>query len=79
MSVIYLTQDYVTATFHEVLRLFASVPRLAKTVQSDTVIKTRRFTMNADGTLDKVEVMDTPIKTGSAVILDIHGMHYNRA
>lgn len=72
-------KDYVTAAFHEALRLFASVPRLAKTVHSDTVIKTRRFTMNADGTLDKVEVVDTPIKAGSAVVLDIHGMHFNRA
>ena len=55
------------------------MPRLAKAVLSDTFIKTRRFTMNADGTLDKVEVVDTPIKAGSAVVLDIHGMHYNRA
>ncbi|KAF8730610.1 hypothetical protein AX14_005373 [Amanita brunnescens Koide BX004] len=69
--------EYVTAAFHETLRLFSSVPRLAKVVLSDTVIKTRRFTMKADGTLDKVEVVNTPIKAGSAVILDIHGLHHN--
>ena len=64
--------------FHETLRLFAPVPRLGKIVFSDTVIRTRRFTTNADGTLDRVEVMNTPIKAGSAVVLEIYGLHYNR-
>jgi len=71
-------QEYVTAVFHETLRLFSSVPRLGKRVFSDTVIRTRRFTTNPDGTLDKVEVVNTPIKAGSVVVLDVHGMHYNR-
>lgn len=73
-----IMQEYVTAVFHETLRLFSSVPRLGKHVFSDTVIRTRRFTTNPDGTLDKVEVVNTPIKAGSVIVLDIHGMHYNR-
>lgn len=74
----FVLQEYVTAIFHETVRLFSSVPRLGKLVFSDTVINTRRFTTKPDGTLDKVEVVSTAIKAGSVVVLDIHGIHYNR-
>ena len=71
-------QEYIAAMFHETIRLFSPVPRLAKNVFSDTVIRTNQFSTKADGTLDKVEVVNTPIKAGSVVVLDIHGLHYNR-
>jgi cytochrome P450 len=71
-------QEYVTATFHETLRLFPATPRLAKTVFSDTILRTHRFTTKADGTPDEVEVVNTPIKAGSYVVLDVHGIHHNR-
>ncbi|KAK2464803.1 hypothetical protein APHAL10511_003221 [Amanita phalloides] len=69
--------EYIIAIFHETLRLFSSVPRLGKKVLSDTIIKTHRFTTNGDGTVDNVEVVSTPIKAGSMVILDVHALHYN--
>ncbi len=71
-------QEYTTAAFHESLRLFAPSIRLMRTAFSDTVLRTRRFTTNTDGSLDNVEVVKTPIKAGSLILLDIHGLHYNR-
>ncbi|KAK2464804.1 hypothetical protein APHAL10511_003222 [Amanita phalloides] len=69
--------EYIIAIFHETLRLFSSASRLGKTVLSDTILKTRRFTTNRDGTIEDVKVVNTPIKAGSMVILDIHALHYN--
>ena len=71
-------QEYTTAVFYESLRLFAPVIRLMRTVVSDTILETRRFTPNTDGSLDNVEVVKTPIKAGSLIVLDINGLHYNR-
>ena len=58
--------------------VFAPVTRLIKTAFSDTILRTRRFTINTNGTLDNVEVVNTPIKAGSLIVLDINGLHYNR-
>ena len=71
-------QEYTTAVFYESLRLFAPVIRLMRTVFSDTILSTRRFTTNIDGSLDNVEMVKTPIKAGSVIVLDINGLHYNR-
>ncbi len=71
-------QEYTTAAFYESTRLFATVVRLMKTVFTDTVLKTRRFTTNTDGSLDNVEVVNTPIKAGGVIVLDINALHYNR-
>ncbi len=49
-----------------------------KTAFSDTILETRRFTTNTDGSLDNVEMVNTPIKAGSVMVLDINGLHYNR-
>jgi hypothetical protein len=71
-------QEYTTAVFYESVRLFPPVVRLMKTVFTDTILKTRRFTTNTDGSLDNVEVVNTPIKARSIVVLDILGLHNNR-
>ena len=71
-------QEHTTAVFYESLRLLSPVIRLMRTVFSDTILSTRRFTTNADGSLDNVEVVNTPIKAGSVIVLDINGLHYNR-
>ncbi len=60
------------------MRLFSPVIRLTKTAFSDTILRTRRFTTNTDGSLDNVEMVNTPIKTGSVIVLDMNGLHYNR-
>ncbi|KAF8348725.1 cytochrome P450 [Amanita rubescens] len=69
--------EYTTAVFYESMRLFPPVVRLMKSVFTDTILKTRRFTTNTDGSLDNVEVVNTPIKAGSVMVLDINGLHYN--
>ncbi|KAF8348726.1 cytochrome P450 [Amanita rubescens] len=69
--------EYTTAAFYESMRLFSPPIRLMRTAFSDTILKTRRFTTNTDGSLDNVKAVNTPIKAGSVIMLDIHGLHYN--
>ncbi|KAF5379057.1 hypothetical protein D9615_005999 [Tricholomella constricta] len=69
--------DYTTAVFHETLRLFPPVPRLAKHVHADTTLRARRFRSSPEGKVTNVEKFDVPVQSGSIVIIDIIGLHNN--
>ncbi|RDB30006.1 hypothetical protein Hypma_014135 [Hypsizygus marmoreus] len=69
--------DYTQAVFHETLRLFPAVARLAKLVTTDTTLKARRFSTTSMGKIRNVEQYEVPIKAGSMVLIDIIGLHMN--
>ncbi|PFH49572.1 hypothetical protein AMATHDRAFT_194702 [Amanita thiersii Skay4041] len=69
--------EYTTATFYEAIRLFSPVPRLGKTVLVDTTLKARKFSTNLEGKITGIEEYNIPLRAGSIVIVDSHGLHMN--
>jgi len=69
--------QYTLAAFHETIRLFPAVRRLAKLVQSDATIKAHRFTTSAQGDIDNIQEFSVPLTAGSMVMFDILGLHLN--
>ncbi|PFH49568.1 hypothetical protein AMATHDRAFT_62875 [Amanita thiersii Skay4041] len=69
--------EYTIAAFHEAIRLFSPVPRLGKTVLVDTTLKARRFSTNLEGKVTDIEEYNIPLRAGSIVVLDSHGLHMN--
>ncbi|KAJ7778095.1 cytochrome P450 [Mycena metata] len=68
---------YTLAAFHETIRLFPAIVRLAKVVHADTVIPAHRFTTNAQGDVSDIQEISVPVKTGSTVMIDMLGLHMN--
>jgi len=68
-------QEYTAAVIHEAIRMFSPVPRLAKNATTDTYVKARIFDSRS---LEVLREVDVPIKAGSDIVLDIHGLHRNR-
>ncbi|KAG6820265.1 hypothetical protein H0H93_003095 [Arthromyces matolae] len=69
--------EYTLAVFHETLRLFPAVSRLAKNVEQDTTLTVRRFDASTDGKISNVEKYDVTMRRGSMVIIDIRALHFN--
>ncbi|KAF9467844.1 cytochrome P450 [Collybia nuda] len=69
--------EYTTAVFHETLRLYPAVARLAKVAAADKEIKARQFSLTADGKPKDIKETIVPIKAGSVVIIDVFGLHAN--
>ncbi|TFK34437.1 cytochrome P450 [Crucibulum laeve] len=69
--------EYTWAVFHETLRLFPPVARLAKNVHSDTVLNARTFTTLPEGKIKDVQETYISVKAGSMVIIDVFGLHMN--
>ncbi|KAF7326020.1 F-box domain-containing protein [Mycena kentingensis (nom. inval.)] len=63
---------YTLAVFHETLRHFPAIVRLAKMVCADSVVPAYRF----DSLLDATEIK-IPLTAGGIVMLDIRALHYN--
>ncbi|KAJ7204838.1 cytochrome P450 [Mycena pura] len=73
------TSPYTLATFHETLRLFPAVVRIAKVVHADTAVKAHRFDTNAKGAVETETVaeMSVPVAAGSVIMIDIRALHHN--
>ncbi|KAJ7204837.1 cytochrome P450 [Mycena pura] len=70
---------YTLATFHETLRLFPAVVRIAKVAHADTAVKAHHFDTNAKGAVETETVaeMSVPIAAGSVIMVDIRALHHN--
>jgi hypothetical protein len=75
------TQVYTTAVFREALRLFTPILRLAKHAHADTTLTGRQFTPHLHGRNKYGDIRTIPIAVpkGSVVMIDISGLHMNRA
>ncbi|KAF5379088.1 hypothetical protein D9615_005915 [Tricholomella constricta] len=71
--------EYTTAVFHETLRLFPPVARLAKHVHADTTLSARRFRSSPEGKVTNVEKLDVPVRSGSIVIIDMRRVFASHA
>ncbi|KDQ57720.1 hypothetical protein JAAARDRAFT_35408 [Jaapia argillacea MUCL 33604] len=70
--------EYTMAVFREALRLFPSVPRLAKPVFADSVVTVNRFNPADDYWREsKAETVSVAIPKGSVVIIDVWASHMN--
>ncbi|KAG6826725.1 hypothetical protein H0H92_014690 [Tricholoma furcatifolium] len=70
--------EFTLALFHETLRHFPPVARLAKNVAADTTLPARRFVKSAEGKIGAIQKYDVDIKRGSVVVIDIRALHFNR-
>ncbi|KAJ7185802.1 cytochrome P450 [Mycena filopes] len=68
---------YTVATFHETIRLFPAIVRLAKLAHADTTIPAHRFSTTAEGDITDVQEISVPVKAGTTIMLDILGVHMN--
>ncbi|KAF9010195.1 cytochrome P450 [Cyathus striatus] len=69
--------EYTSAVFHEAVRLYPPVARMARHTLSDTRLKAKRFSTTSEGKIGSVKEITVPIKAGSIVILDTFGLHKN--
>ncbi|KAF7351367.1 Cytochrome P450 [Mycena sanguinolenta] len=69
--------SYTLAMFHETIRLFPAIVRLAKQVHADATIPAHRFTTTARGEIDDIQDISISVKAGSVVMVDILGLHMN--
>ncbi|KIY72214.1 cytochrome P450 [Cylindrobasidium torrendii FP15055 ss-10] len=69
--------EYTVATVMETLRVCPAVPRLGKLAQSDTVITSLHFSMGENGTIENITPFEVPIEKGTAMMVDIMGLHMN--
>ncbi|KDQ58514.1 hypothetical protein JAAARDRAFT_34328 [Jaapia argillacea MUCL 33604] len=70
--------EYTLAVFHETLRMFPSVIRLAKPVFADSAVTVNRFNPADDYCQEgKVEKVSVAIPKGSVVIIDVWALHMN--
>ncbi|KAJ7461725.1 cytochrome P450 [Mycena galericulata] len=69
--------QYTLATFHETIRLFPAVIRLAKLVHADASVKTHCFSLNAQGDVENIREFPFSLTAGSMVMIDIRGLHLN--
>ncbi|KAG6873084.1 hypothetical protein C0995_003128 [Termitomyces sp. Mi166 len=69
--------EFTLAVFHETLRLFPPVVRLAKNVHADSTLVVRRFDVNNEGKIQNVEKYDVTVRRGSLVVIDIRALHFN--
>jgi hypothetical protein len=53
--------------------------RISKIVHADTTIKAHRFTTTSNGDIDNIQDISVPVKTGNTILVDIRGLHMNRA
>ncbi|KAJ6582915.1 cytochrome P450 [Mycena vulgaris] len=66
---------YTLAVFQETIRLFPSIVRLSKLVQTDTNLQARRFATTSDGDIDDIQEFLVSVPRGSIIMIDILGVH----
>ncbi|KAK7436056.1 hypothetical protein VKT23_019359 [Stygiomarasmius scandens] len=70
---------YTTAVFHETIRFQPIVSRLGRKVLRDIALKTYRFEKGVSSDSDlEIQPITIPLKEGSEIIIDVHGVHRNR-